>query len=61
MGVLPLHASVFPLFVTLRNKFNEVHINNIYMSAKYAHLSYTHHNGVKLQGVCQTGGWEIPR
>ena len=40
--------------------FYEVHFDNIYMSAKFAHISYTDHNCVKVQGVCQTRGWEIP-
>ena len=61
MGILPLHDRVFLLFITLCNKFHEVHLDNIYMSAKFAHLSYTHYDCVKVQGFCQTGDWEIPR
>ena len=61
MGLSPFHARVFSLFLTLHNKFHEVHIDNIYKSAKFAHITYTHHNCVKVRGVYQTGGWGIPR
>ena len=61
MGLSPLHARVFYLFLTLRNKFHEVHLNNIYMSANILHLSYNHQNYVKVKGVCKTGGRGIPR
>ena len=30
------------------------------MSEEFVHLSYIHHNFVKLNGVYQTGGWRIP-
>ena len=49
------------LFLTLRNKFQEIHLDNIYMSAEFAHLSYTYQIRVKVQGVCQNGGQGIPR
>ena len=60
MGVSPLHACVFYLFLTLHNKFHEVHLDNLYTSSRFAHPSYTDHNCVEVQGVCQTGGWGIP-
>ena len=61
MRLVPLHARVLSLFVTLYNKFHEVHLDNIYMSANFAHFYYTHQNCVKVWGVCQTGGRVIPR
>ena len=60
-GLSTLHANVFSLFLTLCNKFHDVHINNIYINAKFAHLLYTIKNRVKVQGVCQTGDWGILR
>ena len=53
MGISPSHAHVFYLFLTLSNKFHEVHLNNIYMSKKFENLSYTHHNCVKVQGYVE--------
>ena len=38
MGLSPLHDHIFYLFLTLRNKFHEVRLENIYMSTKFAHL-----------------------
>ena len=61
MGLSPFYARVFSLFLTICNKLHEVHLHNLYMSAKFAHLSYTHQNCVKVQGVCRTGGQGIPR
>ena len=61
MGLSPLRACVFSLFLTLRNKFHEVHLDNIYMSAKLLHLSYIHHNFVKVKGVYQNYGQVIPK
>ena len=57
----PLRARVFYLFLTVHNKFHEVHLDNIHMSAKCGHLSCTPHNCVKGHGVCQNGGQGIPR
>ena len=51
----------FSLFLTLQNTFHESHLDNLYMSAEFSYLSYTHHNCVKVQGVCQIGDWLIPR
>ena len=51
----------FSLFITLGNKFHEIHLDNLYMSAKFAHLSSNRKNCVRVQGVCQTGGQSIPR
>ena len=56
-----LYMLVFLLFITLRNKFHGVHLNNLYMSAKFAHHSYTHQNCVKVHGVFLTSGWVIIR
>ena len=47
-----LHACVFSLFLTIHNKFNEVHLDNLYMSAKFVHILYTHNNCVNVEGVC---------
>ena len=58
MGLSSLHASIFSLFITLCDKFHEVHLDYLYMSTKCAHLLYTHQNPVKMQGVCQTGNGE---
>ena len=52
---------VFSLFLTLCNKFHEVHLDNLYMSANFVHPFYTHQNRVKVQGVRQTGGRVKPR
>ena len=60
MGISTFHDNVFSLFLTFCNKFHEVHLDNIYISSKFAHLSYTHHNCVKVKGVCQTGSRGIP-
>ena len=61
LGLLPLHACAFYLFLTLQNKYHEVHLDNLYRSIKFAHLLYTHKNCVKVQGVCLTDGQVIPR
>ena len=61
MGIEPFHAHIFSLFITLCNEFHEIHLDNIYKSKKYSHLSYTHHNCVKVQGVYQTIVRVIPR
>ena len=61
VGLSPLHACVFSLFLTLCNKFYADQLNSLYMSATFLHLSYTHHNRVKVQCVCQTDGQGIPR
>ena len=61
MGLSTLHDNVFSLSLTLFNKFYEVHLDNLYMSAKFVYLYYTHNNWVKLQGVCQTRGKGIPK
>ena len=50
MGIPILRDCVCYSFMTLFNKFHEVHLDNIYMSTKCVHLSYTHHNCVKVQG-----------
>ena len=55
-GISPLHACVFSLFLTLCNIFHKVLLDNIYMSLKFEHLSYTQHNCVKVEGVCKTVG-----
>ena len=39
MGFSPFNACVFSLFITLHNKFHEVHLNNLFMSANFSHLS----------------------
>ena len=62
IGLSPLHAHLCSLFLTIHNKFHEVRLNNIYTSANFAHLYYTHQNCVKVQG----GGYKnegrgIPR
>ena len=57
MGFSPLHACVFYLFLTLRNKFLEVHLDNLYTSARFAHPSYTHHNCVE---VPSTAAFTVP-
>ena len=51
IGLSPLHARVFSLFITLHSKFQDIHLNIIYMSAKFAHLLYTHQNCLNVQGV----------
>ena len=61
VGLAPLHTCVFYLFITLHNEFHEVHLNNVYMSAKFAHPPYTHHNCVKVQGFCRTSCQGITR
>ena len=61
MGLSPLHSRVFYLFLSLRNKLHEFYFENIYMRVKLAHISYTHHNYVEVQGACQTSGWEYQR
>ena len=60
MGFPPLHYRAFSLFPKICNKFHEVHLDNIYLSAKNFHLSYTHQSCVKVQGVYQTDGRVIP-
>ena len=55
MRLLPLYARVFYVFQILPDQFNEVHLDNIYMSTKFAHLSYNHQNCVRVQGVYRTG------
>ena len=59
MGLSPFYDSVFYLFITLCNKFHEVHLGNLYMTTNFSHLSYTHHNPVTVQRVCRTDGWGI--
>ena len=61
MGISPLHARIFYLFITLCNNFHEVHLDNLYMSTIFAYFSYTHNNCVKLQGVYKTGDLVILR
>ena len=61
MGISTLYARVIYLFLSICNKLHEVHLDNIYMSAKFAQLSYTHNNCVKVQGLCRTGSRLIPR
>ena len=61
MVLSPLYACVVSLFLTICNKFYEVHLDNFYMSAKCSHLSHTHRNCVKLQEVYRTGVWVIPK
>ena len=58
---LPLHARVFSLFLTLRNKFHEFYLDNLYMSLNFLHLSCNHQNCVMVQSVCKNVGWVIPR
>ena len=53
VGFSTVYARVFFLFLPLFNKRHEVHIDNIYLSVKFAHLSYTHHNCVKVQGYVE--------
>ena len=60
MVLSPLHANLFSFFLTLRNKFYEVHLDNIYMSTKYAYLSYTYQNCVKVKGIYKARGCSIP-
>ena len=38
MVLSPLHACLFSLFPTLCNNFHKAHLNNLYMSVKFAHL-----------------------
>ena len=47
-GTFTLTCSFFPLFLTLLNKFHDVYLDNLYKRAKCVHLSYTHHNCVKV-------------
>ena len=61
MVISPLHDRVFYLFLTHHPKFHEVNLDNLYMSAKFVHLSYTHQNYVKVQGFCQNGNRVIAR
>ena len=61
MGISTFYYHVFFLFLTFRIKFHEVHLDNLYISSKFMHLSYTKHNCVKMQDVCRTDGWGIPR
>ena len=61
IGISPLNTCVFSLFITIPNNFHEIHLNNLYTIEKIAHLSYTHHNCVKVQGVYWNGSQGIPR
>ena len=54
MGLSDLHDRVSSLFIKNCNKFHDVHLGNLYMSAKSAHPFYTHHNCVNIKGGCRT-------
>ena len=60
-GTFNFTCSFFSLFITLQNKFHEINLNNLYMSSKFSHIYYSHHNRVKSQGVYWTGIQGIPR
>ena len=59
-GMSPLHARVMWLFDKVEEKYHNCWLDNLYMSAKLAKISFTHKNKVMVSGVTRKSGRGIP-
>lgn len=60
-GLSPLHARVMSLFDTLKDKYHECAMDNLYNSAKFCKVAANHPKRVLCHGVTRKGMRGIPK
>jgi hypothetical protein len=60
LGLSPLHSRVMALFDTLKDKYHQCGMDNLYNSVAFCKAAFKHPNKVLLHGVTRRGGRGIP-